>query len=114
MTTRNLNSRILSWALELGLADWAIEGTFVKETQSPDTCAEISWQPEWKEATICFRKEQHLLKTGRSMDHFIVHELLHLLLEGHKPITTEYDPSYEAALNTIASLLVNAYEKKLS
>ena len=34
----------------------------------------------------------------------LIHELLHLVLEGHKPLTahSKYDPNYELALNRVA------------
>jgi len=106
MTTRELKKRVSEWASIIGLADWKIDAEFVTDTQTKDTMAEVSWQPEWKEAEILFRREAQLKKTGRSIDHFIVHELLHIVLEGHKTVIEEYDPLYEAAINNIASLII--------
>lgn len=113
MTTRELKKRVYDWQVVLGLSEWKITAKFVKKTEIPNAVAETGWQPEWKEAEINFRFSRYIALTGRSVDHFIVHELLHILLEGHKEPRKGYDPLYEAAINIISDLLVMKYAARV-
>lgn len=113
MTTRQLKKRVADWQVVLGLSEWKIDAKFVKKTEIKNAIAETGWQPEWKEATVHFRSSAYIKLTGRSVDHFIVHELLHLLLEGHREPRSGYDPLYEAAINVIADLLIMKYNSKV-
>jgi hypothetical protein len=44
----------------------------------------------------------------------LIHEILHVVLEGHKPPTahSKYDPNYELALNRLAKALWNEWGKQ--
>lgn len=87
----------------LKLIEWDIKVEFDEGLDEDDTDGCISWQTDYKQATLKLnplRKEQSQRET-------IVHELLHLLFQGH----TDYsgrDPLFEFALNTLCVVLAKS------
>lgn len=72
-------------------------------TDGRQLCGFIQWPPapEYKEAFMTLNRAF----SDDDIKATIRHELLHLLLEAHKPMTGKYDKEYEFGLNTLADLL---------
>jgi hypothetical protein len=100
------------WQPLLGLAGWDIKVRWAKAVDfeegsiDQDCAGSIMWQTEYKSATLLLNKAH--IEDYHEMDTTLVHELLHLLLEGNRPHTGKYDPLYEHALNVIAEQLVTS------
>lgn len=112
MSIRELRRRLKFWQAQLGLKDYAINlhwGTFVEKPigdinfDELEICEDldgwIDWSTEHAYADLVMRKRNAKEET-------LVHELLHLKLEGHKPRPGKYDPLYERALNDLARALI--------
>lgn len=61
----------------------------------------IHWQSEYRIANMVISREQ----TRRNMQETIMHETVHLLLEGHQSVPSVYSPAYEFGLNVLSELL---------
>lgn len=109
MTLRALRRELRTLQARLALAEWRIElhrGTPV-EHDAPDLwrrhemyagCAGVTdWHTEERIAII-------LLRRGEGRD-TLLHELLHIRLEGHTMRARRYDPQYEYAINALAVAL---------
>ena len=99
------------WQRRLGIQDWKLEiiwGDKVDREATPfsdeltEGCAGlIWWSAEHAHAKIVLAK-------GQSHS-TLVHELLHLRLEGHLPGPRKYDALYERALNQLAEALIKEW-----
>jgi hypothetical protein len=82
------------------LTDWKLE---VKHDDSLAANGEegcIEWNTDYKTATITLVSES---RSEKQIKETIRHELLHLLLEGHKDCR-ERDPMFEFGLNLISEI----------
>ncbi len=87
------------WQTELGLTDWRIHLRFPKAGEiSQEYAGHTYWKPEYPEGLIIVDRSAGA--------HTIVHELLHIRLEGHRIACKRYDPLYERALNCLAEALL--------
>jgi hypothetical protein len=66
------------------------------------------WQTEYRTAAIYIADPESYDETHEAPDieETLVHELLHLLLEGYSSEKRNYDPNYERGLDIIAQNLV--------
>ena len=108
MSLKELRREMKSWQKRLGLLNWRIRlgwGVPVDGEPEPFTheigsdCLGLSWfQAESPNAVITLRRDQGV--------HTLIHELLHVLLEGHKVYSRKYDAQYERGLNHLTDCLV--------
>src|SRR6185369_9187652 len=104
----DLRRDLAFWQAALGLQHWRItlkRGKSVEIDPKPfsneilSTCAAHSWWvAESPNAVIA------LLPTEGT--HTLVHELLHIRLEGHRKSPAKYDPLYERAINHLTEALL--------
>ena len=119
MTARELNSLLRVWQERLGLSEWVI---YIRQCKPQDLAtydtrfenyAECNWSTETREAWIGIVAARYHAghRDPRVVNESIVHELMHIALEGHKPLTGKYryDANYEYGLNKLASAIVRAY-----
>ncbi len=102
--TQRTERLIRLWQKRLSLRDWTIEVQVCTEVDADDSWGEATWYPDSREATIRISRGlgpwQH--------EATVVHELLHLMLQGHMDYEG-YDIHEERAINTLASVLTAAY-----
>lgn len=97
------------WAERLCLPHWDIQVKVVPEA------AESSWEP----GTLCSEHSGECWWNGEhgsayilvsdkhpNPEQILVHEMLHLRLEGHLPEPLDYNHQYERAINAIADALL--------
>jgi hypothetical protein len=66
-----------------------------------------NWMPEERKAWGEIMEEADLVESGgRSVEATLVHELLHIVFQGHFDVLPKYDPHFERALNDMTDLLV--------
>lgn len=83
--------------------------------QMEESVGWAQWSPEYGHALITILDPlQNEDITADEYDTYLettlIHELLHLRLEGHKTmesVTNVYDPAHEAAINILSDLLAN-------
>lgn len=108
-----LRQDLALWQAALGLQNWRIQlkrGKPVDHDDPEPFSAELAqdsvghswWMVESPNAVIA-------IKNGEGT-HTLVHELLHIRLEGHRQSPLKYDPHYERALNHLAEALLAQVE----
>lgn len=111
MTLKRLRTLAKKWIVALRLTDWEIDFELVANTEDLDECAGTCvWQPEYKTAMIKIAGDQ----PPGEIEETLIHELLHVVLEGHKPLTQtyKYDAMYERGLNVISEALAAKGRKR--
>ena len=108
MKIAELRKDARAWQERLGLTEWQIQVNWGKPSQQPDyskgemdagSVGNACWHTEECRAWIYLRRgSEHLRET-------LVHELLHIRLEGHRE-PVRYSPLYERALNAIVAALL--------
>lgn len=106
MTLSQLTTRCGYWADRLNLREWSIKVQFgskrsIHRGLGFDAYGCIEWDTEALTAAIT------LQRGCKDQESTLVHELLHLVLEGHGEVK-DHDANTERAINRIAAALVNA------
>lgn len=106
MTLSKFKALAAKWQKRLNLSDWEIHFHFIPEIEFPQAGAVglAEWQPEYKIAKVWVSSD----RPDDEVVHSLVHELEHIVLEGHKNLPKNYrsDPMYERGLNSIADALL--------
>lgn len=92
------------WLDILGIPEWK-EKLVVRwgaKKEMPDVDGLNFIEPEFVESEILLWPR----RSDEEIEHTIVHELLHLVVDGHKVPDTKYDPMHERALNRLATTLI--------
>ena len=116
MNQRDLEKTCLKWQQRLRLMDWNIEAKFVSrhELLGRDIFGEIDFQIHHKQALLKVLLDREgypfMDKAACSVDHVVVHELLHLHMIDWKDEDNE--TAQEQAINLIAYALVEGWEGK--
>ncbi len=112
---RELRKAAGYWRDALGLNEWTLYVFYGKPItgcdpslangEIADDCeGQAEWHTEETQAFIALRRGKATVET-------VVHELLHIRLEGHRPAPLKYDPLYERALNVLAAALLKPKEQ---
>lgn len=102
LSKAQINTLVRRWQKKLGLADWKITVVLASTADEIDGCAgTILWETEYHSATMTLAAEL----SRADLEETVIHELLHLLFEGHKSATSRYDAMYERGLNTLSAIL---------
>lgn len=98
----------------LEMHEWLPRATFrvvrnLKDSGGNALYGESTWHPEERQCWIAIAPN-----TCDSMAETLVHELLHVMLEGHMPVCGEefYDEAYELALNRNARALWKSWKEQ--
>jgi len=98
----------------MGMSEWAIITRWAtraecesQSTPAYDVGAFTSWFPDTSSATISINP-----RITQDFYHTVIHELLHLRLEGHKMPRISLDAMYERGLNYVATLLKDTYDRR--
>jgi len=109
MNKRELNSLVKYWQGQFNLQDWKIKVFWkskedMKEDDGGYCAGRAYYAPEFGSADVWILCPEDRDETDDSIESDVIHELLHILLEGHKGQSV-YDARYERALNIIAKRL---------
>ena len=104
MTIQSVREAAAYWAEKLRLNDWEITVQFADNAtmNKHESDGLAMWSAEHRTAVILLRRKQD------DIEGTLVHELLHVAIQGHIPQTAEdqYDVAEERAVNSIADALV--------
>lgn len=106
MTLPQLKKRLKYFRSLLGIEkEWKITlkwGTSDDLVQDGLECSAIcDIKPEYQTATIYLDKTHF----GDELEADLIHELLHVLVDGHKPQSGDYDPMHERAINKLQAAI---------
>jgi hypothetical protein len=109
VSKKELDTLVGVWRDYLRLGHWKIEAAFQSGEDMGGRDAAVTAQAEYDQAVMAVRQPTDSQPVD--VEESVVHELLHVLLEGHKNLTNSthedtYDPMYERGLNVLAGLLV--------
>lgn len=109
MKIRDLRKRAKYWQGRLGLKDWNVAVHWgVKTPGNPnpwncemteDSVGNSTWSVEEAKAVIL------LDKRAPEVEETLLHELMHVRMEGHAPIG-KYDAHYERGINALVKALM--------
>ena len=112
MTSRDLARMGHRYMRLLGLDEWIRGATFklvrdLKDSEGGELFATCWWHTEERKCEVIVSAGMDERNTRSSL----IHELLHLRLEGHLPPISgqEYDAGYEYALNCLTETLMRAW-----
>jgi hypothetical protein len=114
MTGKALKKLGLQYMQRLGMVEWMENAQFIltrglKDSKGNRLDGQSWWLPETRHLYIQVRAGLSVEATHET----VIHELLHALLEGHKPpMTDEYDESYEWGLNRAAKAYYASWKEQ--
>lgn len=99
MTLSELRERTMYWQERLNLREWDISIQWGTPREMEEALGLCLWNVEELSAVIKLRRR------GAQQESTLVHELLHITLQGHEDYST-YDQHLERAINRIAAALI--------
>jgi hypothetical protein len=113
LTSKQLVNLVDDWQDRLHLVDWAIAVAYCTPDEMPSLQAAGSCgvDQDHKQAQICILHPKYFSPLGnsyrlRDLEHTIVHELLHIHLDGLDTPNTR-DREVEQVINLVADTLLN-------
>lgn len=97
----------------LGPPNWEkINIRFASFEETEGNVGLCAWFSEYKKVEIFILEEElHAQQEVGTIEETVVHELLHLVLDGHREKKLVYSPSYEHGLNVLARILTKRCKK---
>lgn len=116
MLRKSARQKLLTqWIDKLRLGDWkttlVVCGRRAMTDSNGDLCDGLStWSTEEGTVTISLRRDL----PDEAVEPTLIHELLHVRLEGHRNHDGSYDQMYERALNVLVENLLEKNERTTS
>ncbi len=101
MTLPQLKLRLAYWKTRLNLPEWKIALGWGTVKDMEGDLGRCAWNVEELEAIVKLNRRDPQQETT------LVHELLHIVIQGHADYET-YDPHLERAINRIANALMES------
>ena len=112
MTQRQLNKLVKTWARKLGISDWYIRAEFKSSDEMPEDEGRCWHYPEYRRAIIDILQESDRDEESDSIESTVVHELLHIVLGGHKTTREgDYDEMFERGINLVTTALLEGRDE---
>jgi len=102
MTIARVREIVAEYRALLDLTDWDIRCRWSRRGELADADGQCRWQPEYRIADVVLRRQQ----PDSEIPHTVVHELLHLRLQGHTLNEAPYDPQLELGINRTAAAIL--------
>jgi hypothetical protein len=113
MTQAQLSRLCAKWKKRLGLVTWKTRVRFVRFGNMAGELGRVEFYPEMMRAEISILHPDD--RTAKPDERYpeldLVHELLHLLIDGHKG-PDKYSIAHERAINAIAEALWKGYRPR--
>jgi hypothetical protein len=97
------------WVERLNLADWDIRVRYASKKELGENYGDCNWNPDERKARIRVRRPGVLRKDGEHLEDVLLHELLHLVLQGHAWEEEPYNVHIERADNALVEALIGGY-----
>lgn len=108
MTTKELKQLFNYWVdkLELSPPVWRNSSiAFAKDADLENNLGQINWNIDHSAFSVQIANEKSHKRDDSDIEETLIHELLHLRIEGHKELDATRDPHLEKAINILASIL---------
>lgn len=102
MTIRHARHILAEYMVRMDLTEWKIFLRWGTKEEMKDSQGQCTWSPEYTSAEIFLRRDQPDVE----IPHTLVHELVHLALQGHRPHDGRYSVMYERGINRLASAIL--------
>ncbi len=104
MNLREVRKLVPYWQEILNIKEWKITVRWGRKKELPGEVGLNIWSVEELESDILLARNQP------AVEETLVHELIHLVVDGHKDPSLEeaYDPLHERAINRLAKALMKA------
>jgi hypothetical protein len=103
---RELQAYAELWQRRLGLTNWTVNLLWASTTEAENHWGLNYWHTEDALCTI------KIARGDRRKEHTVIHELIHLALEGHGE-AHPYDPMYERGINKLTDALMANYQQEV-
>lgn len=100
MTLPQLRKRTSVWQTRLNLREWTLIVAWGREDEMVGLAGCCQWNAEELHAVI------HINRRDPTPEGTLVHELLHILLDGHLEEVPAYDVHRERAINRMTAALL--------
>jgi hypothetical protein len=118
MNQRTLKRLCTLWQKRLNLVDWTLKPRFVDQETMAEKVDGRSvggciWCSDRKTADLYILSSErlHTLDDEGQEEHILLHELLHIVLEGHGP-PKKSDIHVERAIHQLTAALLIAYKRR--
>jgi Zn-dependent peptidase ImmA (M78 family) len=101
MTISKLRDRAEYWRNRLNLKEWTIRVDWGTKKEMSDAVGTCIWSAEEMAAMVKLKRGE----PAHEIEPTLVHELLHLVLQGHANYDGNYDIHLERAINKLAAAL---------
>lgn len=101
MTLKHLRARTEYWRERLNLKEWTISVGWGTKKEMAGCVGCCTWSAEEMCALVKIKRDE----PAKELEPTLVHELLHLVLQGHSNYDGEYDVHLERAINKLAAAL---------
>lgn len=111
VTQDDIRREVKYWTRMFGLSQWRIKVTF--NVDDTDSYAECHTSPEYFMATISFNVDRLGKQNRKTLQHTVVHELLHVLLSPYTQLAKKLavDKTHRRALEFQEETMVSLLEK---
>jgi hypothetical protein len=106
VTSRQLTALCRKWQARLGLLDWTISTKLVPADKLDKDCVANCW---WRSDEMV--ADVWIDESAGAKESSLVHELLHILYQGHGPVQP-YNVNLERAINKTTSALCEPRRKR--
>jgi hypothetical protein len=106
------------WVKKLCLTEWEIDFVFLPWEEMEGTVGRCHWQTEYHKATVQILDpatcpgEDVVPYDASDIEQTLVHELLHIVIQGRSNIMPKYNANFERALNILSEVLAPKKEKR--
>lgn len=101
MTISEAREKLAFWRNVLNLPEWTIAIAWGSKREMGDAVGTCVWSPEEMVADIRLARRQD------NPEQTIIHELIHVVLDGHKAMNGKYNEMQERAINRLADALLS-------
>lgn len=108
MKLQELRATCKQWATKLGLAHWKISIRWMNEEESeehPGINGFCYWSADHTHGWI------RISKDSEDILHTTIHEILHLRLDGHLPMTYKKSVPLEVTINALTAALLESVDR---
>lgn len=85
--------------------------TFVPSDTVSGNCAYTYLSPEYRQAHVYIAPTEFLRDNGYDLEETLIHEFLHIVLQGHLAELPAYDPQFEYGINLLSQVLASSHGK---
>ena len=104
MTIRQARKILAEYLVRMDMTEWTVFLRWGTKKEMEDLDGRCIWSPEYTHCEIVIRRDQ----ADSEIPKTVVHELVHVCLQGHKENHSRYDTMYERGINRITLAIIGS------